>query len=392
MKVDIERTMVERVLNRNRVIAVDGLRGLAAVNVSIHHFLGAFLPSIMYRNSQIASPEAVKSASESAWWFKFLDFPLLSIFYNGHFPVLIFFVLSGYVLAAPYYEGNDQALRNRFWGRYIRLNAPIAVATVLSFCIYSFGFYYNQNVGALTGDIWIAGFFQNSITWFDAIKIAFYGSLFFGDAQLNAPVWSIRVEFIGSMFLLVFYLAKPNRLLIPVLMFAASLLVLLGQQGVNALLIFLGALMHQLPRPNRTKILAIGSIGIYLGCYKFNSIFYDFLPSFLGQNKNFYNAIGALCISYAALNGYGAKLLESKIAQYLGEISYSLYLTHFILLCSVFSLIFLALPSGPMSVLALFAIYLPVTFLFAQVFNVFVDKPAIQLSRRFAKYVRASDN
>jgi peptidoglycan/LPS O-acetylase OafA/YrhL len=374
-------------MSQSRIIAADGLRGFAAVNVTIHHFLGAFLPALLYRNSQPASTEALANATNSGWWFTILDFPLISIFYNGHFPVLIFFVLSGYVLAAPYYKGNDQALRDRFWGRYIRLNTPIFAAVLLSYLTYRFGFYSNHNVSALTGDPWFGSFFQNPITALEAIKMAFYNTILFGDDRLDAPVWSIRVEFIASMFLLVFYLAKPKRLPIPGLMFVASLLLLLGGQGVNAALLFLGAFLHELPKLHRSKIIALGILGIYFGCYKFSSAFYDFLPTLLGQNNNLYNALGALCLTYAVLNGFGAKLLESRFAQYLGNISYSLYLTHFILLCSVFSYIFVLLPRGPLSVLAIFAAYIPIIFLFAQLFTTLVDAPSMRLSRSFAKYI-----
>jgi peptidoglycan/LPS O-acetylase OafA/YrhL len=375
-------------VSQNRITAADGLRGFAAVNVSIHHFLGAFLPAVMYRDAHPASADALSNATNSAWWFAVLDFPLTSIFYNGHFPVLIFFVLSGYVLAAPHYNGNDQALRDRFWGRYIRLNAPIVVALMLSFFVYRMGFYSNLQVSALTGDPWIGSFFHDQISSLDAIKMIFYKTILFGDARLDAPVWSIRVEFIASMFLLVFYLAKPKRLPMPSLLFAANLILLLGEQGVNALLLFLGAFLHELPKLNRSKFTVVGIFGIYFGCYKFNSAFYDYLPTVLGQNKNLYNAIGALCLTYAVLNGFGAKILESRVGQYLGNISYSLYLTHFILLCSVFSYIFVMLPSGPLSVLVIFAVYIPIIFLFAHLFTTLVDAPSMRLSRRFAKYVR----
>jgi peptidoglycan/LPS O-acetylase OafA/YrhL len=377
-------------VSQNRITAADGLRGLAAVNVTIHHFLGAFLPALMYRDAHPASAEALLKATNSAWWFTILDFPLTSILYNGHFPVLIFFVLSGYVLAAPYYNDNDQALRDRFWGRYIRLNAPILAALVLSFCFYRFGFYFNQKVSALTGDPWFAGFFQNPISLLEAVKMAFYKTILFGDDRLDAPAWSIRVEFIASIFLLVFYLAKPKRLLFPGLMFAACLLLLLGEQGVNALLLFLGAFLHELPKLSRNKFVVtiIGTFGIYFGCYKFSSAFYDYLPTIFEQNKNLYDAIGALCLTYAVLNGYGAKILEARFAQYLGNISYSLYLTHFILLCSVFSYAFVVFASGPLSILVIFLTYIPIIFLFAQLFTTFVDQPSTRLSRRFAKYIR----
>ena len=109
----------------------DGLRGLAALNVVISHFMAAFTPFLMHYNYPETFP-----AGQMSTFSTILNLPIFTILYNGHFAVLIFFVLSGYVLARPYYLDKSHSLKNRLWGRYLRLNLPIAVSLLISFFLY----------------------------------------------------------------------------------------------------------------------------------------------------------------------------------------------------------------------------------------------------------------
>jgi peptidoglycan/LPS O-acetylase OafA/YrhL len=79
--------------------SLDGLRGLASLNVALSHFFGAFLPTVLHSNY----PNVFHGGLENAYT-DIIGSPLATIFFNGHFAVLLFFVLSGYVLSLPYYH------------------------------------------------------------------------------------------------------------------------------------------------------------------------------------------------------------------------------------------------------------------------------------------------
>ena len=118
---------------------LDGLRGLAALSVVVHHFFAAFLPATLYRHYPALFPEPVPGSLEAG-----LSFPLFSVLYSGLLPVDIFFVLSGLVLALPHWSGNRTLLLRRFWTRYIRLNIPVAAAILISFSVWWLGLYFNE--------------------------------------------------------------------------------------------------------------------------------------------------------------------------------------------------------------------------------------------------------
>jgi peptidoglycan/LPS O-acetylase OafA/YrhL len=129
--VDLERKVIERPADRithplagtrerapaRRFLALDALRGMAALAVVIYHTQGAFS-----RGSQPWMPAA-----------------LASFFREGHFGVDVFFVLSGFVIA---YSVRDGAWTMRYLTRFavkrsLRLDPPYWVAIALEIALIS---------------------------------------------------------------------------------------------------------------------------------------------------------------------------------------------------------------------------------------------------------------
>jgi peptidoglycan/LPS O-acetylase OafA/YrhL len=91
---------------RPRLFALDALRGLAAVSVVVHHFHEAF------------------SAGNVRWWSV--------LFGSGKAAVVLFFVLSGYVLSLPSWEGRQAPYGIYLVRRVCRIYLPFAAAAALS--------------------------------------------------------------------------------------------------------------------------------------------------------------------------------------------------------------------------------------------------------------------
>jgi peptidoglycan/LPS O-acetylase OafA/YrhL len=367
----------------------DGLRGVAALNVAITHFIAAFLPTMLHKNypSQFPANPAPGAA------FDILTAPLATILYNGHFAVLIFFALSGYVLTLPYYSADQgrSALQKRLWGRYLRLNLPIAAAILLSFIVYRLGLYSNVQAAAVSGSVnWMNTFYPAGISASAALRDAVYGSIGFGNGTLVPPLWTLKIEFIGSLYVLAFYLVKPHaRTLAPMLAAFLLLYAVHGEESIYYYVIFLGATLGRAALGMRAK-LALLAAGLYFGCFQFESAAYQFLPALqfhgvqIWEKKNFYNALGALCLTAAVVQGFGRRFFEHGIVQFLARISFSLYLLHFMVLCSLASWFYLRFPQQHAWLLLNFALYLGVCFLAAHLFEEQVDKRAIRLSQRSA--------
>ncbi len=215
--------------------SVDGLRGIAAFNVAVSHFVAAFLPSMLHKNY----PSIFAKNHHPSGLFDVLTSPMVSIFYNGHFAVLIFFVLSGYVLTMPYYNQDESSgvLSKRLWGRYLRLNIPIFFAISISYVVYVSGLYLNVHAADMSGSTeWLKNFFPSGILLSDAVKESVFQSIIFGNSALIPPLWTLKIEFIGSLYVLLFYISEAKTLHFFISIDGSSVDICDTQAGFNILL------------------------------------------------------------------------------------------------------------------------------------------------------------
>jgi len=101
-----------------RVHALDGLRGLAALVVVLHHALLASAPNLASVYS--VSPSA--SLGKVEW---LLAYTPLHIVWAGQEFVVVFFVLSGFVLSLPAVRGKQQPASSYYPSRLLRLYIPV---------------------------------------------------------------------------------------------------------------------------------------------------------------------------------------------------------------------------------------------------------------------------
>jgi peptidoglycan/LPS O-acetylase OafA/YrhL len=109
---------------------LDGLRGVAALFVMIHHYTCLFTPALL---------EGWGSDPENSW---ILQLPLIRVVHSGSFMVVLFFVISGCVLSArglklarsrkkPEFTGS---LASSVFRRWLRLHLPV----IASMCVALF--------------------------------------------------------------------------------------------------------------------------------------------------------------------------------------------------------------------------------------------------------------
>jgi peptidoglycan/LPS O-acetylase OafA/YrhL len=129
-------------------------------------------------------------------------------------------------------------------------------------------------------------------------------------------------------------------------------------------------------------------LGLYFGGFQFESYFYNFLPEVtVWEKKTFYNAIGAVLLTAAVVKGFGVQFFESKLIQFLGRISFSMYLLHFIILCSVSSYLCTYFYNSHMLPVIQLAVYLLLCLLASKLFEKYVDRPAIKISHQVSSYI-----
>jgi peptidoglycan/LPS O-acetylase OafA/YrhL len=175
----------------SRLSALDGLRGVAAAIVVLHHTL-LLTPAISNVYMQGPFPER----GSMAWW---LSYTPLKIASAGSEAVLVFFVLSGLVLALPVLRRTDFDWSAYYPRRMVRLYVPVIASVLLAVVLVL----AVPQVDVPSGSKWL---FLHSIPELSWPKVIHAMSLFDGDFQLNNPLWSLQWEIAFSVCLPVFVL------------------------------------------------------------------------------------------------------------------------------------------------------------------------------------------
>ena len=126
-----------------RIAYLELIRGLAALQVLLLHFLAAF------------APELVFSLPAGAALAGYIHLSPLYFLYDGYSAVYIFFTLSGYVLTRSF-ERHPAQPSSQILARTIRLGLPAIAATLVAAAVMLMFGKPNVEAGDLSGSAWFA--------------------------------------------------------------------------------------------------------------------------------------------------------------------------------------------------------------------------------------------
>lgn len=99
---------------------MDGIRGIGAFSVYCNHFMLTFYP--YYSKSEM------DDGKEKYFPNEYVRTTPIRIAYAGHLWVLVFFILSGFVLPMNYFKtGRLVAITGGTFRRYLRLMLPVLI-------------------------------------------------------------------------------------------------------------------------------------------------------------------------------------------------------------------------------------------------------------------------
>lgn len=372
-----------------RLAALDGLRGLASVVVLLHH-IALLHPAV----AAIYLFGAPPPAPGSALWV--LTGTPLQLLVSGQEAVLVFFVLSGLVVALP-------ALRAGFdWFAYlprrlVRLVLPVAGSVGLATLIVL----VTRPDASRASSAWVAA----SIGSPDPRTVLLDLDLLYGAFVLNNPLWSLRWELVFSILLgayvVVGLLARGRRGLILTAAGAAAVMAVgrgLDHEPLYYLAVFLlgTVLAVRLDDVRRLTELRPGRSGTALWwlalvvallalCSRW--IIWPWFPgaitssSAAGDVAGVVAAFGAAMVVLIAAAWPGAaRVLEWRPVRWLGRVSFSLYLVHVPILVGVGAVV--GAVAGPERWWLTAVIAAPVALGVAELFTRFVEMPSHRLSKR----------
>ncbi|QHT55076.1 acyltransferase [Cellulomonas sp. H30R-01] len=366
-----------------RLASLDGLRGVAALVVVVHH---SFLTSAVLLGPYLKDPVRF-----DPWtWQWFLTATPLHLLWDGTSAVFVFFVLSGLVLALPAASGAPARWDVYYVRRLLRLYLPVwgslAFAWVTAVLVDR-----HQGVGST----WL----QHREAWSpsglprDALLLG-------GVDALNGSLWTLQWEVWFSL-LLPFYLlvARLLRRWLPVV--AVGLLALVGVGwvvnslgplrylpvfGLGVVMAFERDRLHRLAAAldARRRGWTLAYAGVVVAVSAYWLIFLVTTPSELVAAFGHTTGVaGAALAVFCAWHGPALRrLLESPPVQWLGTRSFSLYLVQEPVVTAV-AIAWTATVGPGLTV----AVAIPVSLACAALFYVVVERPSHRLSQRAGRAV-----
>ncbi len=359
-----------------RIRALDSLRGVAALTVVFHHAL-------------ITLPEELRNETRSLLDLETWEHPWtwlrcspLWVFVAGRPAVLLFFILSGFVLALPFVRGTQPSYGKYLVKRFFRLYPPLAVAVLLSACLYtaiephwieSSSRWFNQ-------DSWSAP--ASAALVFD--HLALWNEKF----SLDNAMWSLVPEVRMSIIfpLLVFFTRTQA---------AASLLAGVALYGLAALLAVIAPGPAAANIGMTIKFALFFVMGISLAIHSGKVTEYANRLSARTRMVLWAGALATLAlpdrtpgvdlafgiaaagIIVLTLTSVRATcLLERRGFGWLGRVSYSLYLVHLLVILTMVHLF-----DGLAPITVTLAAAVPVSLAAAHVMHQCVEAPAMALGR-----------
>lgn len=360
----------------HRYLELDSLRGLAAITVVFYHFNSVF-------NNYAAD--------------NWTHWPPITTFFAGHEAVIFFFVLSGFVLSVPYSEGKAASyaayLTKRFCRLYLPFMASVLLAQAGAFLLYA---------KSDTGNAWMDVTWSTRPTLHMLLRTLLLSNQF--ASQNNPVIWTILLEIRVSVIFPLLYLITrkfgglivlPFFIIAPILLNASHYneprnLRLVCTSGLFVMGILLQrnlkhiyALYHGLSPVKRWLCFAVALVAFECTCPLY--LYLGWGDSLLRTSLcDYIVGIGAtVIVVFALANKRIQDTLLHPVLIRGGALSYSIYLTHSLVLFALIRLFF-----GKMHFLMLLPVYLLLAYALAELFHWAIDQRCVYLGRRASKSIQ----
>jgi peptidoglycan/LPS O-acetylase OafA/YrhL len=383
-----------------RFTYLDGLRGLAAIVVLLAHYVLAFQPA-MYFGTVV---NANASRFTGALWIA--QTPLIALF-SPQFGVAIFFVLSGFVLAASV-SRKPAPLVELAVRRWIRLSGPALLTTLFIWLWLTSGWHPDLVLAAINHSDWLA----MNFTWIawqtNDLPLAAFQAVFDVYARnrhwWNTSLWTLQIELWGSLALFAVYIVTRRwpaprswRLLAAVMVGWLAWRSDYAGFAIGAALFEVQPDIARFANANRILAWVVGPLLLTAalllgGAPIYGTVWSPYIPilSWLAAYTSdpiiaLHRLGGALMVASVLVWIPLQRLLATRVVNYLGRVSFMLYLCHVSLICSLGAWLVLRLsPLVGYEVACLLAlpIFMAVVLVVAGLGTHWLDAPCIRLAHR----------
>lgn len=355
-------------MNEQRFDELDSFRGIAATMVVLSHFFGA-----------------TDSTGRQEDLLRLLIYPLK----NGEAAVSLFFLLSGFVLSLPLWRGKPQSYSVFIVRRICRIYLPYLFGLALS--VLGASIFASHKISGLAQ--WFYPTWTGPVDWTLVLKHILFIGPRYNVREFNFAFWTLIIEMRVSI-ILPFFLLLMRRLSYGGMWLVCAISFIIGCVGESRLtplqllgwtsFFMAGAIVARTVNQKPSylyRIFSRRSVALLsLAVFFFGNLLEQSLH-LSGLFGRVPSAVGGLATICAALyNPVLRSFLRKGVLQFMGRISYSLYLLHVTVLYTTFHLFYGLLPKT-----IIFLVYMVVNVALASISYKMIEQPAMELGRRLTR-------
>lgn len=349
-------------MKQDRLYFLDGLKGLAAIWVVLHHFYLLVFPII---------PSGGRSIEK---------IPFVNVFINGNLAVHLFLIISAYVMTMIIRKScNMLSLQNIVVKRYFRLMIPISIIVFFTCILYYCNLTTIHEFSEITGNVKIVDYFDN-LRPVDFVYTLLFSPL--GHSTVIGPLWMLKYIFLGTFVIVILSIALQNLGGARKIVVYTIAFLLAYYFSWNFVSVIVGMILYELcigeflcfMNKWITTVLLLFAVTIPALS---PSVFHNIVPL---------NILSAVCLFLAVFySKFLKRALSSKAFLFLGKISLGVYLIHWPIYCtfschlmlkSGFSLLYVML-----SLLSSLVIILALSFLYTK----YVESKSVYIVNKITK-------
>jgi peptidoglycan/LPS O-acetylase OafA/YrhL len=365
-----------------RVCALDSVRGIAALSVVFHHCLVVFPTfwQVYQRDEVIPSP--------AIWWVAYTPIHLL---WGGLEAVIVFYVLSGFVLAMPLLRSSAPSYAAFTVKRFCRIYLPYAGSLLIAALLLN----TTSTFGIRDLSVWFNCAWSRPVEWSTITDhLLMLGTIKWN--YVNPVVWSLVHEMrISLIFPALIWIATRVKwqVLIPLAFLGSGSAKLIHHftalDGVGGslmetasyLFLFVAGAELAIHRPVLKRRVEQLGVSTRWALLMISILLLNSRWNFFGRSAELRIVlvwIGAIAIvALISTPGPWEPILQYSGLRWLGKISYSLYLVHLVVL---FGMLYTLQGRVPKS--GIVAMSLLMSLMLAALFHRLVESPSLELGRK----------
>lgn len=319
-----------------RFLELEGLRGVAAICVVGYHFVLAFYAFAVWG-------PGVGDIRHSGLESIVFGNPAM-VFLSGTFSVAIFFVLSGFVLSIGFFQtgGKLEIIKKLAAKRYLRLMIPALASVLIAYILLKSDLSHVNEAVVLSHSPWLTTIWTVTPHLIDALYNGLIGAFVLPNNPYNAVLWTMSLEFLGSLLVFGFLALLGNTRYRP-LLYAGLIIISFNTwfmpffAGMILADLYASGRLRQAKR-NLLYAIPILLVGLFLGGFPIGelggTVYQGFAISSLKLSwLTVYLSLGAILVVGVVLTTTQvANIFKLKWIAVLGKYTFSLYLVHTLIL------------------------------------------------------------